>query len=321
MGSGSFDASVYATASSTRKAKGIDDFAYSTTTHSLPKDKWKIHATLDPKKIKGTREARDSDEHPETVPCAVIFDVTGSMGTIPRMFQEKLPKLMTLLTTKGGLDHPQVCFGAVGDLHTDTAPFQIGQFESDNRCDEQLRDTILEGGGGGQQTESYELAYYFAGWKTTLDSMEKRGKKGYLFTLGDEAPYPGLQPDEIKQVFGDKVSEPISTKDLLAKAQESFEVFHIHVLEGSYPNDPRVLTPWRTLLGERFLELADQTLVCELIAATVALLEGADWKDIDAHLGLDASGSAAVSSALATVRASAPAKTMKAEGALPAPRR
>ena len=39
-------------------------------------------------------------------------------------------------------------------------------------------------------TESYELAMYFMARHTALDCHEKRGKRGYLFIIGDEMAYP-----------------------------------------------------------------------------------------------------------------------------------
>ena len=89
---------------------------------------------------------------------------------------------------KACIKHPHILVGAIGDAHCDDYPFQVGQFESDNRFDEQLRSIILEGGGGGQLMESYGLAYRFAAYHTALDCYEKRGKEGYFFTTGDECP-------------------------------------------------------------------------------------------------------------------------------------
>lgn len=302
MGSGRFDASVYASARAFRSSAGVDDFHYSKTTLAADPDKWKVHAELDPALIKVARESRDSAEHPETVAVAVLFDVTGSMHLVPRVFQEKLPKLMTLLVTKGGLEHPHLLFGAIGDATCDRIPFQVGQFESDNRCDEQLRSIVLEAGGGGQDTESYELAYYFAGWKTALDCVEKRGKKGYLFTLGDERFYPAVLPQHVHRVFGDVgLQGPIPTERALAKAQERFEVFHVHVQEGSYRDHPAILGAWRGLLGERVIVLEDATLVCETIASAVAMLEGVEFRDVAEGLGLGTEALERVQSALAGV--------------------
>lgn len=317
MGSGSFSSSLYDSSRSHRRASGTDDFHYSTVTASKPVSDRKAHADLDPKGIKGVRESRDSDEHPESVPVAVLFDVTGSMNTQPRVFQEKLPKLMTLLVTKGGIAHPHVLFGAIGDATCDRVPFQVGQFESDNRCDEQLRNIYLEGGGGGQNTESYELAYYFAGWKTDLDSLTKRGKKGYLFTLGDERFYNKVNAHQVKEIFGDALQNDIPFRDALHKAQEKFEVFHIHVQQGGYKDRADIIDAWRGELGQHLLLLDDSTLVCELIATTIALFEGADLHDATDGLGLDAAGVSKVGNALVKVAGSI-SRIGSASGTLPA---
>ena len=62
---------------------------------------------------------------------------------------------------RGTPSDPQIMFGAIGDATCDRVPLQVGQFESDNRMDDDLGRIVLEGGGGGQMTESYELAMYF----------------------------------------------------------------------------------------------------------------------------------------------------------------
>jgi len=46
---------------------------------------------------------------------AVLFDVTGSMGQVPRALQQKLPQLLGLLLRQGYVEHPQILFGAIGD--------------------------------------------------------------------------------------------------------------------------------------------------------------------------------------------------------------
>jgi adenylosuccinate synthase len=113
----------------------------------------------------------------------VLVDVTGSMGGVPRALQKKLPKLLGLLKDSGYVRDPQIMFGAIGDATCDRAPLQVGQFESDNRMDADLERILLEGGGGGQKTKSYEVAMYFMARHTAADCFENRGKRGYLFML------------------------------------------------------------------------------------------------------------------------------------------
>ncbi|HME66727.1 MAG TPA: hypothetical protein VKG61_17700, partial [Streptosporangiaceae bacterium] len=154
MGSGRWSTDVYDAAARFRAATGASAFAYSDSGAA------RVHDTLDPHGVP-VRESRDSAEHPQSLAIAVLFDVTGSMRDVPRTLQAKLPQLLGLLLRKGYVTDPQIMFGAIGDATCDHAPLQIGQFESDNRMDGDLGRILLEGGGGGQKTESYELALYF----------------------------------------------------------------------------------------------------------------------------------------------------------------
>ena len=63
----------------------------------------------------------------------------------------------------------------------DSAPLQVGQFESsDELLDKWLTNIYFEAGGGGNGGESYALAWYFAALKTATDSMEKSvGRKAF----------------------------------------------------------------------------------------------------------------------------------------------
>jgi hypothetical protein len=248
------------------------------------------------------RESRDSDEHPESLPIAIIFDVTGSMGHIPKILQKKLASLMDVVIAKVGVNDPQILVGAVGDATCDRFPFQVGQFESDNRFDEQLRNIILEGGGGGQVMESYGLAYRFAAYHTATDAFEKRGRKGYFFTMGDEAPWPTITREQVMEIFGVAAEADETIEDLLVKAQEKWEIFHLFSMDGSYPNRDDIHGRWRQLLGERFVKVEDSSLVCEVIAGLIHMLETAH--DVDAvvrDIGLKGSAATAVKNALVPV--------------------
>jgi hypothetical protein len=268
MGSGRWSTDVYTAAKSYRRARGISDFAYSDGGAR------KVHDRLNPHGVTA-RESRDSVEHPTSTPIAVMFDVTGSMRSVPRTLQAKLPELFGLLLRKGYVSDPQILFGAVGDATCDRVPLQVGQFESDNRMDEDLAAIVLEGGGGGQQTESYELAMYFLARHTSLDSHLKRGRRGYLFLLGDEMPYPQVKPDEVKRIIGDDLAEPIPVEAIVAELRRSFDVYYIMPAGTSYAGDARILGYWRDLFGQNVIELDDLDALCETIALTVGLGEQA----------------------------------------------
>ena len=161
----------------------------------------RVHDQMNPFGV--MRESRDSAQHPASLAIGVVFDVTGSMGLVPRVLQTKLGKLMRLLVDKGYVAHPQVLFGAVGDATCDVVPLQMGQFESGLEMDDDLGKIYLEGGGGGQVYETYELAAYFFACHTAIDCFEKRAKKGYFFTIGDEKPYPTVRREHVWEHIGD----------------------------------------------------------------------------------------------------------------------
>jgi len=274
MGSGRWSADVYETAERLRGGKSA--FAYSDS------GACSVHPDLDPFDV-GRRESRDSDEHPNSLAIAVLFDVTGSMGTVPRTLQKELPKLLGLLKEGGYAADPQLLFGAIGDATCDRAPLQVGQFESDNRMDKDLERILLEGGGGGQKTESYELAMYFMARHTVTDCLEKRGKRGYLFIIGDEMPYPAVKPREVSSWIGDELPQPVGLRNLVAQLTRRWDTYFILPAGASYAGDGQVLGTWRSLLGQNVIELADLDAVCETIALIIGLAESV----IDLNDGLD----------------------------------
>ena len=227
------------------------------------------------------RESRDSDIHPDSLAIAVFLDETGSMGRIPEVLvREKLGPLMNTLIDHG-VPHPQILFGGIGDHHSDSYPLQVGQFESGTaELDQWLTGLYLEGNGGGQNRESYTLAWLFAARHTSCDCFEKRGQKGFLFTIGDEAAWDVLQADALKAIMGYAEAQDLTDQQLLEEVQRSYHVFHIHVNEGSYRNDKSVLGYWKKMLAERLIVLEDYNAIAETIASAVALVHGVELQDI-----------------------------------------
>lgn len=312
MGGGSWDTSAYDDTASMRAKKGVDTFAHSNAVASGAASN--VHKTLDPKTVAGpksplagmcVREARDNDEHPNSLPIVVFFDVTGSMGEIPKVLQKKLPKLMEVVIDKGGIDDPQILIGAVGDSVSDKYPLQVSQFESDNKIDEHLTNLILEGGGGGQDMESYALAYRFGAYHTATDSWEKRGKKGYFITIGDEAFWPVVTKEDVKKLFGVEVEHDESIQDLLAKTQEKWEVFHFFCDDsptygGKFGDKTK--SKWRALLGERVVIVNDSNMICEIIAALILSQETAKaLTDVVSDLNLNDVDALVVTNALVPI--------------------
>lgn len=238
-----------------------------------------LHDALDPKQVKnGIREAVDSGDHPVTTPVICALDVTGSMASVlDVMAKDGMNTLVTELYARKPVPDPAIMCMGIGDVEYDRAPLQVTQFEADIRIQEQLALLYLERGGGGNAYESYALAPLFAARHTKTDSWTKRGKKGYLFTIGDEGPTPRLSRAHIKQFLGDDVQSDLTYEEILTEASRQWEVFHVMVGEGNYFRSAgaSVTALWTQLLGQRAIPLPDHTKLAEVIVSTIQLNEGA----------------------------------------------
>ncbi len=272
MGSSHWSTDAYTEAAHLRKASGKSSFAYSDSARTS--GHWDIHPTLDPNGVT-VRESRDSDAHPLSNAIAVLFDETGSMGGIPLVFQQKLGELMNILLTRGYIQDPQILFGAFGDATCDHIALQVGQFESGVEMDENLRNIILEGGGGGTNHESYELALYFLARHTSIDCWEKRGRKGYAFLIGDEKAYAAVSRRHVAQHIGDKLEQDIPLRQIIAEVQRRYHFFFIFPRNASHGHDEDIQNFWRDLLGQNVIFLDDESAVSETIALTIGLTEEA----------------------------------------------
>jgi hypothetical protein len=234
----------------------------------------KAHDKLSPFRVK-VRESRDSAAHPNSNAVVVVFDVTGSMNEIPVTLQKKLGGLMALLVQKGWLEDPQIMFAATGDANSDRVPLQVGQFESDVAMDDDLSNIYLEGGGGGQRHETYELAAYFLANHTSIDCFEKRGKKGYLFFIGDEMPYDQVNGQHVAKIIGGEAVQDLSTEKVFKELSERYELFCLIPEGAQYSGNAEIRKAWGKYVGnERVIILDDPSNVSETIATTIGLTEG-----------------------------------------------
>lgn len=260
MGSGSYSSSAYVAEYNSRgfASKSVNQvFAnkvldVSNSMASLSKSARSYNNDVKQEMINvGVRECRDSEEHPNSTPIIIALDVTGSMRRIPYyMITEQLPRIMSVLQERN-IPDPQIMFMAIGDHVYDEFPLQVGQFESDtNKILDTLESLVLEGGGGGNEGESYLLAHIVAGYHTETDSFFKRGKKGFLFTIGDEPNLRSISSNHLIQILGyEKGVKSIYANEALEKAQEQYEVYHVHVKDGSYVTSPA----WKEALGDHFI--------------------------------------------------------------------
>lgn len=289
MGYGAYSADAYQDILNRRSGANVQDVFAQTATHPL----------MNPRGVV-LRESRDSAEHPNTTSIVFALDVTGSMRGIPvALARGELPKFMDVLSAAGVPD-PQVMFMAVGDAYSDRGPLQVGQFESTAALmDQWLTYSFLEGGGGGQNTESYELALYFLAAHTELDCWQKRKQRGLLFLTCDENPYLQLPAHVVESVIGDRLTASLSFDEILAEVQIAYDVYVV------IPHQPGagVEAAWRKRLGDQVLKVNGAHEVCYACAG-VALMHterAATFSEVLTQLsaaGLVASATGSVAHAL-----------------------
>lgn len=264
MGGSSYDSNdwkAYSTASVTKSRDRI--FAQSASSDMSPKDI--------------IREARDNDTFPKSTPIIVALDVTGSMGSIPEyMVKQGMGPMFQEIIDRQPVTNPQICFCAVGDVHCDRHPFQVGQFEGGMAAATWLEKTYLEGGGGGNGSESYHLPYWFAMNHVKADAFDKRNEKGFLFSIGDELPPPSLSAAQIKDVFGTSVpvESAYSFKSIVEKAAECWNFYHIQIVNSYTSSEEK--QKWRDVLGERVIFVEDHKTIPELIVSLIQIDTGED---------------------------------------------
>lgn len=268
MGSSRWSADDWTSYSSTTKTKTADKIF---TSKSL-KD------SLNPYGI-AIRESRDSVVNPQSNAIIVGLDVTGSMGMLADvMAKEGLGIMVEEILKRKPVSDPHIMCMGIGDAYHDRAPLQVTQFEADITIAKQLEEIWIEKGGGGNHFESYNLPWYFAAMHTSIDCFEKRNKKGYLFTIGDEEAPERVLRSQIQTIFGDSVQQDYTTEQLLNMVSKMYNVYHIVVEEGSHARYDLqgVMDSWTPLLGQRVLKLSDHKKLAEVVVSAIEVNEGKD---------------------------------------------
>ena len=238
------------------------------------------------------REARDSEEHPNSTPIVIGVDVTGSIGYLSNeIIKNSLNELMKKLYSTNLVEDPQLMFAAIGDAKADKAPLQVTQFESDIRIAEQLMELWIEGNGG-DSPEDYELLWYFVAHHTEIDSFKKRNKKGFCFTIGDAEFHNKLRPEDFKRIFNDDTKE-LTSKAMADAASEKYELFHINLNCGEA--SAAKLIPGRVMT----ITPPDVKYLPEIIIACIQLTNGMTRDNI--MKGLDFSAKPVVRDAIKSI--------------------
>jgi|FAXJ01.1.fsa_nt_gi hypothetical protein len=189
-----------------------------------------------------------------TAPVIIVVDQTGSMGEWPKIMFSKLPYLEH--ETKEYLgDDAEFCFMAIGDAHNgETYPLQVRPFAKSLDLEKRLKELVIEANGGGQGTETYELAALFAAENI---SMPKAIKPIIIF-IGDEMPYSTIDKQHAQDLCGIKLEKTLTTKACFERLKQKMAVYFIQKSYGSgsgssntiSSDDRRCHDAWANLVGD-----------------------------------------------------------------------
>lgn len=203
-------------------------------------------------------------------PLIVWVDVTGSMGQWPATIFSKLPYLDHEIRTEYLGADAEVCFGAVGDAHSDNYPVQVQPFTKGTDMAKKLEALVIEGNGGGQMKESYELAALY-----TLHNIQvpKAVEKPVVIFIGDEMAYDQVTVAEAQSRAQVKLARTVTTKEVFDSLKEHFSPYLVlkpyHL--GEAPINREIEKFWADLLGrDRIAYLDDAGRVVDVIFGILA---------------------------------------------------
>jgi len=224
-----------------RSARASYD-AYAGRSYDVAVSKNVVKTDLIPKRI----------ETKSSAPLVIACDVTGSMGEWPATIFSKLPYLDLEGQEYLGEDM-EISFAAVGDVFTDSYPLQVRPFGSGKDLEARLKELVIEGKGGGQYCESYDVAAYY--YAHNVD-MPNAIKPIFIF-IGDEGLYEFLDKDSAENLcYGDDVKR-MSVEQVIRELQNKFAVYLVRKPYGTVSKnnetsslDQKIQSQWEKLLGE-----------------------------------------------------------------------
>jgi hypothetical protein len=211
-------------------------------------------------------------------PIVCMLDVTGSMGDSVYVIYEKLGTFFLEIQMQNYLEDPAISFAAVGDCYCDHAPLQIAQFSQSMELIDYLEQIYIEHGGGGQARESYETMLYYYSKYCQLENTEVP----FFFIIGDEGFYDRVSGDHRQKFFGESLATDLKAEKVFEEIKRKFagNVFLLHL--PYIGGDKDIQKQWRSILGENVIDLADPTLVVEVMLGIIAMTMSS--RTMDAYL-------------------------------------
>jgi hypothetical protein len=226
-----------------------------------------LHSSLDPKKW-SEENLQSESRHP----IVFALDVTGSMGDWSKIIYDKMPMFYGQILMQNYLSDPAISLCAIGDSHCDKVPLQVSEFGQGKGIDQLLSKLFLEGKGGGNKHESYDLAANF--YSTQVDLVN--AEIPFFFVTGDEGYWEEEKAEEINRVLGHGIKDAkINSKNLWKNLMKKFNVFHIKKPFKNISQDGVITKQWVDTLGEeRILKITEAKACVDVMLGAIAITSG-----------------------------------------------
>lgn len=205
-------------------------------------------------------------------PLIIACDVTGSMEDWPTTIFSKLPYLELEGQEYLGKGM-EICFMAVGDAFTDRYPLQARPFTKGTKLKKRLTELVVEGNGGGQSKESYDLAALYCARKI---SMPRAINKPILIFVGDEGVYDFIDKQQALVWVSEKLKGRLSAKSVFDELKRIYSVYIVRKPYNQHGDrmsgkNLEIHKQWVSFLGEDHVSiLPDPNRVVDVIFGILA---------------------------------------------------
>lgn len=209
-----------------------------------------------------------------TLPIWTGFDGTGSMAENSSRAHAAQGNIHAMLNAIRKRYNPQLSASVIQDVSDTHSPFQMTQFEGDERIAEQLR-LLIPDGAGGDAIEDYQLSLAYLMLATDTDIVNFYGLKGYGFIVGDQIGRENVTKEEVKAYLGHTLQNTMTTKAVVELLLPKWHMYYIHVGSGGRGGSEDFATEWwKDKFGVGHVVIAhDPNLIAEVQCALIYVTE------------------------------------------------
>jgi hypothetical protein len=203
------------------------------------------------------------------------FDGTGSMGHLAGVAHNAMGEINSMLDGIRDRYNPQLATSVLQDVDDMHDPFQMSQFEGDQRVAEQIR-LLIPDHDGGDAIEDYQLGLAFLALATHTDIHNFYGLKGYGMVVGDQIGRERVTVEDVDHFLGHKLQGTMTTKAVARQLWSKWHLFYLHIVDGSTRRDEQ--TRWwdDKLEKGHTVVVPNENLLAESQAALIYVTETLD---------------------------------------------